>query len=116
MAAGLPGTGIGGIFYLASTFFLALRGAGRRLVGRTDPVPVRHHVHNVAMAVGILAGLWAATEAVRLLVPSPPVVAFRPSGLLGVALASSGGTLLVVLLAVELARIARRRPGKPDAE
>jgi hypothetical protein len=113
MTAGLPGAGIGGLFYLAATITLPFRSLWRRVRGRTDSIPWRHQVHNVAMAAGIIAGLWVAGWLLGFVVPDEMLnPATASAARTGVSLrtvipaatfAAAIGTLAVVLAAVEVA-------------
>ena len=58
MTAGLPGTGIGGLFYLLLVLFMPLREAFRVLRGRGDLRRWRPIGGTLALAGGILAALW----------------------------------------------------------
>ena len=116
MTAGLPGTGIGGMFYLMSALATPLREAYLRVRGRRSRgwglVATQ-----TAIAGAILAGVWAtgwllglALSASRSVIPA--VATLHPGNLLpAVALLFSVGTLAAVLLGVELLRLwIRRRP------
>jgi hypothetical protein len=118
MTPGIPGAGIGGLFYLASTFLLPFRSILRRWRGQPDPVPSRHLWHNVAMAGGVLAGLWMVGWLLAFIVPDDVLRAHTTSTgrivsartLLPVAtFATAVATLLVVLGAVEIARLTQAR-------
>ncbi len=118
MVTGLPGAGIGGLFYLAAALVLPFRTAVRRLRGerRGWRVPLAQS----ATAGMILVVIWLAGAAIGLW--AGPV--FRAAGLPGAAgtpvgtsnllatvtLAVSLVTLAVVLLSVQLARVLVRRP------
>lgn len=114
MTAGLPGAGIGGLFYLAATITLPFRSLWRRVRGRPDLIPWRHQVHNVAMAVGIIAGLWVAGWLLGFVVPDamlkPGIAARAGAGpslrtvIPAATFAAAIGTLAMVLAAVEVAR------------
>lgn len=111
MTVGLPGAGIGGLFYLATTLLLPVRSIVRRLRGRTDAGPWRGQAHLVLLALAIIGSLWMAGWLLALAVPdgmlAPPsgvasAVASRtvmPLAMFGIAV----GTLAVVLVAVEVA-------------
>jgi hypothetical protein len=58
MTAGLPGTGIGGLFYLLLVLFMPLREAFRLLRGRGDVRRWRTIGGKLLLAGGILAALW----------------------------------------------------------
>lgn len=114
MTAGLPGAGIGGLFYLAATITLPFRSLWRRVTGRPDLIPWRHQVHNVAMAVGIIAGLWVAGWLLGFVVPDemlkPGIAAHAGARaslrtvIPAATFAAAIGTLAMVLAAVEVAR------------
>src|SRR2546427_3685305 len=119
MTAGLPGTGIGGMFYLMSALATPLREGYLRLRGRRSRgwglVAAQ-----TALAGAILAGLWATGWLLGLALRASyrvfPVAATLHSGNLlpAVALLFSVGTLAVVLLGVEMLRLWVRR--RPDPE
>jgi hypothetical protein len=112
MTAGLPGAGIGGLFYLASTLLLPVRSLTTRLRGRPDPLSARQLAHSVAIAVGIIGGLWLAGWLLAFVAPDEVLAGAmsRHTGLLPgrsvvpVATFAIGvATLMVVLVAVEVA-------------
>lgn len=122
MNAGLPGAGIGGLFYLASTLLLPARSLLRRLRGRSDTVTWREHMHNVSIAFGILAGLWTAGWLLAFVMPqamlrAAPGMTTSVITRTAIPLSALGfgvGTLLVVLLVVELAHwMHRPKPAAP---
>jgi hypothetical protein len=59
MTAGLPGAGIGGLFYLISALLMPVRSLYRALTGRGEPRWALA-LRQAALAAGILAGIWAA--------------------------------------------------------
>ena len=113
MTAGLPGTGIGGMFYLLSAVVMPLREALRRARGRGRPIAGGWRVvaGQTAIAGGIIAGMWATgwLLGVSLRAVHPIVMhgaASHASNLLRTAaLALSIGTLVAVLGGVELLRL-----------
>ncbi|HTL05673.1 MAG TPA: hypothetical protein VL241_07985 [Gemmatimonadales bacterium] len=117
MTAGIPGAGIGGLFYLINALLLQLRGLRRR--ARGEAVPWRALFRQAALAAGILAGIWLAGWGLGLWLgsgaggaPSPlgAAAAARTARLLGAATqVVSCGTLAAVLLSVQLARLMVRR-------
>lgn len=118
MTPGVPGAGIGGLFYLASTLLLPFRSLARRLRGQPDSVSARQTVHTLAIAGGVIGGLWATGWALALLVPDEMLRSVtttatgsaRVRTVLPFATFATGvGTLLTVLLAVEIARYAQAR-------
>lgn len=118
MTAGLPGAGIGGLFYLASTVLLPARSLWRRARGQPDPVTWRHQLHSLAIAAGIVGGLWATGWLLGSVVPDE-MLAGVASGtatsgtnrtVIPVATFAIGvGTLAAVLIAVEVARLSSLR-------
>src|SRR5215470_13953181 len=103
MTAGLPGTGIGGLFYLVAALCLPLRFAwlwarGHR-DGRHGLLMLRQLMMSMSMALavwltGALLGLWKTI---------PTIVAVAP-------IVITGGILLTVLVAVEIGRLIIRPP------
>ena len=117
MMAGLPGTGIGGMFYLVTALAMPLREAYRRAGGGSAVSGTwRLVAGQTAIAGGILGGVWAtgwllgvALRAAAPVVPLPP--ASHPGNVLRtVTFALSLGTLAAVLLGVELLRLWVHRP------
>ncbi len=126
MIAGLPGTGIGGMFYVLSAIVLTVRSAIDRLLGRGDPLRQRSAWLLGGMTAVILAGVFTTGLLLGLiLVPYSGVSGHH-------ALAATGGlawlssdrnvvrmgafvlsvvTLIAVLLGVELLRFAYPGPG-----
>src|SRR6266545_493155 len=117
MTVGVPGTGIGGMFYLLSALAMPLRQAYRSL--RRRPSSGRWGGWRVvagqtAMTGGILAAIWvtgwligiAITASARI-VGLPHVLAGAHPGsvLRTAALVLSAATLAAVLLSVELLRL-----------
>ena len=58
MVAGIPGAGIGGLFYLLSAFSLPFRLVRRRWRGERRPVAGDGTWRQVGMALGIVGGIW----------------------------------------------------------
>src|SRR6266704_3055358 len=117
--AGLPGTGIGGIFYLASALAMPLREAYRRVRGRAAGNR-RVVAAQLAIAGGILGAMWVTGRLLGL-----ALAAARPIARLGTSLPPSNvlliasvtlalGTLVGVLVGVELLRLlVHRGPRSP---
>jgi hypothetical protein len=109
VTAGLPGTGIGGLFYLISALLMPFREAFRFLVGRGDRARGQMALQQGGLAVTILGAVWvtgivmgvlhigtklvhhATVAGIHILYITPVIVAFA--------------TLSGVLIAVEAARI-----------
>jgi hypothetical protein len=123
--AGLPGTGIGGIFYLASTLAMPLREAYRRVRGRAGG-RWRVVTAQLAIAGGILGAMWVTGWLLgRALAAAGPIArlgtALPPGNVLRIAALALGlGTLAVVLGGVELLRLwvhrDRRTPSRAGRE
>jgi hypothetical protein len=122
MTVGLPGVGIGGIFYLVSALLMPVRELG--LAVRGDRSQRRWGVvaRQSMIAAGILAALWGTGWLVgRLLMRAPLLSAslagHSTSGTNAVrvsALALSLGTLSLVLLTTQIVRyVLHRRGGIP---
>jgi len=69
MIAGLPGTGIGGIFYLMSAFLMPVREMGRVVRGRSSLRRWRLIVEQMSLAGGVIAGFWMTGWLLALLLP-----------------------------------------------
>lgn len=123
MTVGIPGVGLGGIFYLVSAMLMPVHQLGRVLRGRESarwPLVRRQ----CAIACAILGALWLTGWALGLL------VAAMPRSVLGAAHASlatphvhnllrtgalvlSLGTLALVLVLVQICRLVVRRAPAP---
>ncbi len=110
MTVGLPGTGIGGMFYLLSALAMPLREARRRT--QDGPAGGRWRVvaAQTAIAGGIIASMWVTGWLLGIALSAVhPVVklAGPPHGnvLRTAALVLSLGTLAAVLCGVELLRL-----------
>jgi hypothetical protein len=131
MTVGLPGVGIGGIFYLVSALLMPVRSLVAVLRGRADEARWPLALRQAALAAGILGAVWATGWALGWI-----IAAFVPDALWVVApggaspgamrnvvrttaLALSFGTLAMVLALVQLLRVVlpampaeRNRPGQ----
>jgi hypothetical protein len=103
MMAGLPGTGIGGLFYLLAALCLPLRFAWLRARGQRD----RHHrvfvIRQLAMSMSMLAAVWLTGALLGLWRPLPKVLTVAP-------IVVTAGTLVAILIAVEIGRLIVRPP------
>ena len=122
MTVGLPGVGIGGIFYLVSALLMPVRELAR--VARGEPGERRWGLvaQQCAIAAGILVALWATGWAMGRMIVRAPALSSSIAGhgahganvLRVSALALSLGTLALVLLITQIARyILHRRGGIP---
>jgi hypothetical protein len=124
MTAGLPGAGIGGLFYIGSTLVLPIRVLMRRLRGLPSGVEHRHVWHSVGLASGIVAAIAATGWVLGLVVPAEMLhvgattaagVTSRRTAIPVATFGAAVATLAFVLLSVEAARVvvtrqdARRR-------
>lgn len=116
MTAGIPGVGIGGIFYLASALLMPMRSLASVLRGKPEDARWSLALRQAAIAGGILAALWATGLALGWIITS-----FIPHGSTMVAGAAGGnevrsvvktgalilslGTLAIVLAFVQLLRL-----------
>ena len=124
MTAGLPGVGIGGIFYLASAILMPVRSLYAVVTGRAHDARWRMALRQAAIAGGILGMLWLTGLALGWVITTAfPHAMIAGSGAAAPvhvrnvvctsALLLSLGTLGVVLLVVQLLRIAL--PVRPTA-
>ncbi len=67
MIVGLPGTGIGGLFYLGMALLMPLREIAVTLKGRSSVARWRFIGLNLVLVAGILACLWAFMWGVKAL-------------------------------------------------
>ena len=114
MTVGVPGTGIGGMFYLVSALAMPLRQAYRWARRRPSFAGWRVVAGQTVMAGAILAAIWvtgwligiAITASARI-VGTPHLLAGAHPGsvLRTAALVLSAATLAAVLLGVELLRL-----------
>jgi len=115
MIAGLPGTGIGGLFYVLSALWAPLRSAIRRRAGM-----LKRAIGLAAMAGAVMVAIWATGwgvgELVHRVVSEASIA--RSGGVMlpasnlvhRAALLLALGTLGLVLAAVELFRLVLRVP------
>jgi hypothetical protein len=115
MTAGLPGVGIGGLFYLASALLMPFRSLVATATGREARWPVA--LRQALIALATIATVWATLQAIGWLIAaiSPSLVAGALPGAAGsetmrnalrtAALLGSIGTLTLVLAAVQTLRL-----------
>lgn len=119
MTAGVPGTGIGGLFYLLAALLLPLRGIVRRVRGVR--VSWRAIARNAGLAFGVFLGIWLtgwllgllvgpATATLKASARSLPVSITRRENIVRwAALVGGLATLSFVLFTVQIARFTRKR-------
>lgn len=116
MTAGLPGVGIGGIFYLASAMVMPLRSAFAVLTGRAHEARWRVALQQAGIAGSILVALWVTGLAlgwmIATLFPHAMIIGATSVAHEHVrnvvrtgALLLSVGTLAVVLMFVQVLRV-----------
>jgi hypothetical protein len=122
MAAGIPGVGIGGIFYLASALLMPVRElwlVARNVRGAGSAEHWRVIARQWSIAAGILTAIWATGWALGKVLTSRIAVGDAAAGAAAAAAAHgvslrigalilSFGTLAVVLALVQVARLVRR--------
>ena len=119
MNIGLPGTGLGGLFYLATAMLMPVFEVYRTLQGRSSVRRWQGVLVQTALAGGIVGGLWATAWCLNLAYPSSTQIGFR----LAVAKATrylgvtptlvttlTLGTLLLIVEALHLV-VRLTRPG-----
>ena len=121
MTPGIPGAGIGGLFYVCSSLVLGVRHGWRRLRRQTSRRTWRGVSQLMLLALGIALGVWIAGWLVGLFV-SPDLQRLARPGSRGLtngsvqvnnalrmaAVVAGVGTLALVMLGVELTRIWQR--------
>lgn len=128
MTAGIPGVGIGGIFYIASALLMPMRSLVAVARGRPDEARWALALRQAGIAAAILATLWVTGIVLGWIITSfiPQGAAIVSDGSGGTevrsvvkagALLLSLGTLSVVLALVQVARVAlpvRATPSNPE--
>jgi hypothetical protein len=126
MTAGLPGVGIGGMFYLASALLMPFHSLVATFTGREARWPLA--LRQALIAVATIAAAWATLQAIGWLIAavSPALVARglsrvaagMPVGnaLRTAALLGSIGTLTLVLAVVQTLRLLLPPRPTPRAE
>ncbi len=118
MSVGLPGTGVGGLFYLVTALLMPFCEGYRAVTGAGDRRSRRTVARQAAITLGVLVGIWATGWLLGLMLSQSPVVVALVNGGRGpsvhfsnvlrtVSLLAAFATLGAVLGAVELARVVR---------
>ncbi len=121
MNAGLPGTGLGGLFYMLSILLMCIKEVAHRIRGTGDRAKSRIALEQVLILVGALFSIWLSGLALHFLVRvlSPKVgieiiegmaKALPQAGLPLNVLAMSTAVLAGLLLVVQLLRLVVRKP------
>jgi len=116
MTPGIPGAGIGGLFYVCSSLVLSLRHAWRRARRQQSTTSSREVALLALLAAGIALGVWIAGWLVGVLVAPDLRGLSRATSLVNgnahvqnairvAAIVIGVATLAVVMLGVELARL-----------
>ena len=114
MTVGVPGTGIGGMFYLVSALAMPLRQAYRWVRRRPSFAGWRVVAGQTVMAGAILAAIWVTGWLIGIAITTSARIVGTPHLLAGphpgsvlrtAALVLSAATLAAVLLGVELLRL-----------
>jgi hypothetical protein len=111
--AGLPGTGIGGLFYLVCALLMPVREGWRWARGHRDIASLRLAVTQCGLAVSIIGAMWATSVVLSLVIGQVQLVPNAgPFRIFYVAPAVIAfGTLCGVLLAVEVLSLTLRAAG-----
>lgn len=80
MTAGLPGTGIGGLFYVLSGILMPFREAYRAVLRKSDARSRRLVAYQALLSVGVVAGIWVAGWLLGLMISWAPTVAVAVHG------------------------------------
>jgi len=121
MTVGLPGVGLGGIFYLVSALTMPVRELARTVRGESSALRWRLVARQWLLAIGILVAMWFTGKAIGVLVASVGLRAASSGVGRGIAsrnvlqvsaLALSLGTLSLVWLTVHGLRILVRWRGR----
>jgi len=119
VTAGVPGTGLGGLFYILAALLLPLRGAVRSV--RRQIVDWDEVARLTGLAVGVFLGIWVTGWLLGWLV-GPAARIFEAAAGVNAALRAKSDnilrwaavaagfvTLALVLLAVQVARLVGRK-------
>lgn len=124
MSVGIPGTGIGGLFYLISGLMMPLREIAFALKGQPRrPKIWRLVLRQTVLVLGVLAGIWTTGWLLGLLFmgpvktsgPASAAAGGTPHNLWGTAAVLAGiATLALVIAAVEAARFLLKPTKQPS--
>jgi hypothetical protein len=123
MSVGLPGTGIGGLFYIAGALWAPIDAALGYATGRRKEVRWPLLARQALIAVGILAALWGTGWAVGYMLTlgggtvagtaggtTPAEAKAVVSVVRWAAVLGTGSLLICILLSVQVLRFTARRP------
>ena len=121
MNIGLPGTGVGGLFYLLMALLMPLNEAMRTLQGRGCRTRWRTALRQSAIALGVISSMALTNWVIQHLLPRHSGSAFHSvSGEVSRAIGLtptfwSFGTLAVLMIAVQCGRLfIGRYPGSAE--
>ena len=113
MSAGLPGIGLGGLFFICSALVAPFAELARTARGKSSPERRARVARQLAMAVAMLLAIQAVLLTVRLVAGTPmfalagfPLITL---GLLGVVLATSALAARIASFRAQRRRARRRR-------
>src|SRR5437773_743978 len=70
MVAGIPGTGIGGMFYLLSVFFMPFREMAKLMRGKSNLRRWKFIMMQLGLASGIIGGFWITGWILSMVIPT----------------------------------------------
>ncbi len=105
MSVGLPGTGIGGLFYLVSALLMPVREAYLAAAGRSSRRSRRVVLRLSLLAGGVLGGIWLAGWLIGLVLTHVPAVAAAVNAVPGLT-GRSGNILKVATFGLAFATLA----------
>ena len=106
MTAGIPGTGVGGLFYMLSGILMPFREAYRAALGKSDARSRRLVAYQTLMALGVVAGIWVTGWLLGLMLSSAPAVAAAVHGAHHVVVAHASNVVRVMAFFIALATLA----------
>jgi hypothetical protein len=116
MSAGLPGLGLGGLFFILSALFAPFLEIVRLARGRSSPERRRQIARQFAMALAMVAAIDLTLRALLLAGAVVGAGTHPHSGLIALPLAPIGittGLLLLVVAAAKGAELLSRLRGRP---
>jgi hypothetical protein len=105
MTAGVPGTGVGGLFYMLTALWMPFRETGRALRGQSSRARWRLVTLQGAIALGVIASVWTTGWLLALII-SPARLERDGGNLLRIAPVILQATMLgVVFVGVHTLRL-----------
>ena len=118
MNVGLPGTGIGGLFYLLTALLMPVVELTLTLRGRSSVTRWQIVLRQVTLALGVLRGLWATAWCLKHLLPHRALLSLKTASDCTTNLFGVTPTLLTfttlggVLVAVEVVHLLHTIKGR----